>query len=89
MPISLVNIDAKIFNKICWLKKEFHNSLEWSITKVYLLGDKLTEIVAIHSPLGALGTGIESSSQEACTLFSSAFIAHETVPQAGWYLKGY
>ena len=38
---------------ICWHAKEFQNSLEWSITKVYLLGAKLTEIVVIHTQFSA------------------------------------
>ena len=68
---------------------------EWSIFYtpfiygVYLFGDKLTERVAIHSPLHALGTGTESCSQEAHTCFSPAFIIHETTPKVGWYLKDY
>ena len=46
----------------CCHTKEFHNSPEWSMTKVYLFGDKLT--VATRSPLHALGTVTESSSKE-------------------------
>ena len=30
-----------------WHTKELHNSLEWSITKVYLSGAKITERVGI------------------------------------------
>lgn len=39
--------------------KEFDTSPEWSITKTYLLGGKLTERVEILSPLSvlAMGTG--------------------------------
>ena len=67
-------------------KKAPHSS-EWSITKVYLSGNKLTERVVIHSPLCALGTGTKSSSQEAHENFSSASIVNETTPKVGWYLK--
>ena len=73
----------------CWCTKEFYNNLEYSITKVYLVGNKLTERVMILSALCVLGTGTESSSQEACACFSSAFIVHKTTPKVGWYLKGY
>ena len=70
-------------------KSSFNNSPEWRITKVYLFGDKLTERVAIHSPLHIMGTGTESSSQEGHTCFLSAFIVHETMPKIGQYLKDY
>ena len=63
--------------------------LFFTTTKVYLFGDKLTERVAIHSPLCVLGTGTESSSQEARACFSPAFITHETTSKVSQYLKGY
>ena len=74
---------------VYWHTKEFHNSLEWSVAKIYLPGDKLTERVSIHSSLHALGTVTKSRSQEACSCFMSAFIEHETMPKVGWYLKSY
>ena len=73
---------------VCWHSKEFQNTLEWSITKVYLSGDKLTKSIVICSPLHTLRTGTESSSQEAHACFLSAFIVHETIPKVGWCLKG-
>ena len=54
---------------ICWLTKDFYNSPEWSMTKVYLSGDTLIERVAIHSLLCMLGTGNKSTSQEAMHAF--------------------
>lgn len=39
---------------LCWCTKEFPNSPEWSITKINIHGDKLTERVVMHSPLHAL-----------------------------------
>ena len=69
----------------CWRTREFHNSPDWSITKVYLLGDKLTERVAIHSPLHELGTETKSSGQEDCSPFLSAFIVHETTLKVDFF----
>lgn len=42
-----------------WIK-EFHNTPEWSLTKVYLFRDKLTVKVVIHSPMCALETETKS-----------------------------
>ena len=51
-----------------WPTKEFHNSPEWNITKVYLFGDKLTVRVLICSPLPTLGSGSESPQPRALLL---------------------
>lgn len=73
----------------CHRPKEFHNSLERSIIKVYLFGNKLTVKVAICSSLHVLGTGTESSRKERLTQFPGAFILYDTLPdKMGRYLKG-
>lgn len=43
----------------------------------------------ICSPLQVLGTGNESSSQEAGACFSPVFTVGETATKVGWCLKGY
>ena len=40
----------------CSGTKSFHNSSEGNITKIYLLGEKLTVRVSVHCPLHVLGT---------------------------------
>lgn len=70
-------------NKLCRCVKEFHSSLDWSITKDWLFGDKLTVRVDIHSPLSALGTGTEPAKKGL-----HALLVHETTPKVAKYLKG-
>lgn len=68
--------------------QEFHNSPEWNVTKVYLLGDKLRARVAIHSPLCALGTGNRiQQKKRGHVRFSSALTVPQTTPEMGQYLK--
>ena len=74
---------------ICWHTKELHNSPEWSITEVYLSGEKLTERVVTCSLLYVLVTVTKSSSQEAHLHFLSTFILCKTMPKVGQYFKGY
>lgn len=54
-----------------------------------LLGNELTEIVAIHSSLCVLGTTTVSSSQERPPHFSYACIIRETISKMSSHLKGY
>lgn len=67
---------------------EFHNSPEWTITKVYVFGNKLTVRAVISSPPHVLRTGTESIRKEICAHFSAAFVVHETTPKVGRDLKG-
>lgn len=48
--IEGTNTDAVIYNKIV-TKIKINTSPEWSLIKVYLIEGKVTEEVAIHSPL--------------------------------------
>ena len=75
--------------KFCSHTEEFYNSLEWSIVKVCLFGNKLTVRVVVHCPLHVLEAGTKSSSKEGCADFSSAVMAHETTPKVSWCFKGY
>lgn len=61
--------------------RDFHNSPEWNIAKVYLFGDELPEKVVIRSPLCVLGTRNESSIKETFTYFKSAYVVHEPTPE--------
>ena len=74
---------------MCSHTKEFHNSLKWSITVVYLFGDKLTVRVAICNPLCTMGTGTKSSRKEGHAHSLSALTVQATTTQVGHYLKHY
>lgn len=69
--------------------KEFHNSLEWSITSVYLFGGILTVKVAIWSSLYALKNRNWLQQKRGSCMSSSALTVPETIPKVGRYLKGY
>lgn len=49
----------------CCARKYFHTSPKWRIIKAYLWEGKLTELVAIFSPLLVLWTGTKFSSEGA------------------------
>lgn len=55
-------------------------------SKSLLFGNKLTERVAICSPLHARELELNPVAK---TFFFSAFIVHETTLKVGWNLKGY
>ena len=88
---AILGFWVAVFEHTIVVLSEFHNSLEWNITKVYLFGSKLSIRVAICSPLCALGNGkwepSPTEKRAAHAFCLHLYVLHELTPKVGQYLK--
>lgn len=72
----------------CSSIKEFNNSLEWNITKVYLFGNKLA-VRVVNCMCWELEQNPRAKKEGSRAHFSSVLIILEITFNVGWNLKGY